>query len=122
MDWTRDYDFDGFANGRDQRIRFEEAELVLDECDDLAGLVAVRGHGCEKRFVDDAAVAHDLFPHYFRIHWNSVILCVDASAGAGEWQRKDSIGVEPGGHSNLQPTYFRLARFRLRWAVFRLCE
>src|SRR3546814_15930333 len=94
MDWTRDYDFDGFANGRDQRIRFEEAELVLDECDDLAGLVAVRGHGCETRFVDDADVAHDLFPPYFRIHWNSVILLGEASAGAGAWQGKARQGVD----------------------------
>src|SRR3546814_3744842 len=58
MNGTRDHDFDGFANGRDQRILFEEAELVLDECDDLAGLVAVRGHGCEKRFVDDRSEEH----------------------------------------------------------------
>src|SRR3546814_12787699 len=29
MNGTRDHDFDGFANGRDQRIRFEEAELEI---------------------------------------------------------------------------------------------
>src|SRR3546814_20182145 len=51
MNGTRDHDFDGFANGRDQRLRFEEAELVLDECADLAGLefgrASCRGRVCQ---------------------------------------------------------------------------
>src|SRR3546814_10658342 len=66
MNGTRDHDFDGFANGRDQRIRSEEAELVPDECDDLAGLVAVGGHGLAKRFTDVAEVEYDIFLQYFR--------------------------------------------------------
>src|SRR3546814_11980769 len=51
MNETRDHDFDGFANGRDQRIRFEEAELVLGKYEHLAGVDCVRGKGGGRRCV-----------------------------------------------------------------------